>query len=153
MSAQGIEYSFPGRADVKSMRRLSGKNRTEFSPLVPIDSQIFPFCPLIRVISYLRHCGGTRFFKFGPIRSHSCFSWRLGRPCLCACRLDTSRGAVRPQQASSTIYRTHDHILSKTKGLGKRQMFSGLPNAITLLPDTKGSYIRSLVLGACADYP
>ena len=149
------------------MRRLSGKNRTEFSPRVPIDSQIFPFCPLFRVISYLRHCGGTRFFKFGPIVSHSCFSWGLGRPMwlsavamkskglgkrqmlsgfsnaiancavyieLGGCRLsaDTSRGAVRPAQASSTIDRTHDHILPKSKGLSKRQMLSGFSNAIAL---------------------
>ena len=93
VSAQGIEYSYPGRADVKWMRILSGKKGTEFSPRVPIDSQIFPFCPEIRVISYLRHCGGTRFFKFGPIVSHSCFSWRLGRPCLCGCRMTPAGGS------------------------------------------------------------
>ena len=87
VSAQGIEYSYPGRATVKWMRRLSGKNRTEFFPRIPTDSQIFPFCLLFRVISYLRHCSGTSFFKFGPIVSHSCFSWRLGGPCLCGCRL------------------------------------------------------------------
>ena len=92
VSAQGIECSYPGRAAVKWMRRLSGKKGTEFSPRVPIISQIFPFCPLFRVISYLRHCCGTRIFKFGPIVSHSCFSWCLGRPCLCGCWL-TPAGA------------------------------------------------------------
>ena len=71
-----------------------GKKGTEFSPRVPIDSHIFPFCQLIRVISYLRHCSGTRIFKFGPIPSHSRFSWRLGSPCLCGCRL-TPAGAQR----------------------------------------------------------
>ena len=96
MSAQGIECSYPRRADVRWMRSLSGKKGIEFSPRVPIDSHIFPFCQLIRVISYLRHCSGTRFFKFGPIVSHSCFSWRLGRPCL-HLSADTSRGAVRPE--------------------------------------------------------
>ena len=45
---------------------------------------------------------------------------------------DTSWGAVRSAQASSTIDRTHDHMLSKSKGLGKRQMSSGHPNAIAL---------------------
>ena len=133
MSAQGIEYSYPGRADVKWMRRLSGKNRTEFSPRVPIDSQIFPFCPLIRVISYLRHCCGTRIFKFGSIRFH-CVPFLLflafGHASAAVGRHQP--GAVRPAQASSTIDRTHDHMLSKTKGLGKRQMLSGFPNAIAL---------------------
>ena len=117
------------------MRGLSGKNRTEFSPRVPIDSQIFPFCPLIRVISYLRHCGGTRFFKFGPIRFH-CVPFLLflafGQAMPLRLSADTSRGAVRPAQASSTIDRTHDHMLSKSKGLGKRQMLSGFPNAFAL---------------------
>ena len=118
------------------MRRLSGKNRTEFSPRVPIDSQIFPFCPLIRVISYLRHCGGTRFFKFGSIRFH-CVPFLLflafGQAMPLRLSADTSRGAVRPAQASSTVDRTHDHMLSKSKGLGKRQMLSGFPNAIALV--------------------
>ena len=136
VSAQGIEFSYPGRADVKWMRRLSGKNRTEFSPRVPIDSQIFPFCPLIRVISYLRNCSGTRFFKFGPIRFH-CVPFLLflafGQAMPLRLSADTSRGAVRPAQASSTIDRTHDHLLSKSKGLGKRQMLSGFPNAIALV--------------------
>ena len=129
MSAQGIEYSYAGRADVKWMRRLSGKNRTEFSPRVPIDSQILPFCPLSRVISYLRHCGGTRFSNSVPLCPIPAFPgvW-AGH----ASAADTSRGAVRPAQASSAIDRTHDHILSKTKGLGKRQMLSGLSNAIAL---------------------
>ena len=40
VSAQGIECSYPGRADVKWMRILSGKKGTEFSPRVPIDSHI-----------------------------------------------------------------------------------------------------------------
>ena len=118
------------------MRGLSGKNRTEFSPRVPIDSQIFPFCQLIRVISYLRHCGGTRFFKFGPHSVPLCpipaFPGVWAGHASAGCRADTSRGAVRPAQASSTIDRTHDHMLSKSKGLGKRQMLSGFPNAIAL---------------------
>ena len=92
MSAQGIECNYPGRVDVKWMRGLSGEKGTEFSPRIPIDSHILPFCLLIRVISYLRHCCGTRIFKFGPIVSHSCFSRRLGRPCLCGCWL-TPAGA------------------------------------------------------------
>ena len=67
MSAQGIECSYPVRADVKWMRSLRGKKGTEFSPRVPIISQIFPFCLLFRVISYLRHCKWDKDFQ---IRSH-----------------------------------------------------------------------------------
>ncbi len=92
MSAQGIECSYPGRAAVKLMRRLSGKKGTEFSPRVPIISQIFPFCPLFRVISYLRHCKWDKIFQ---IRSH-CVPFLLflafGQAMLCGCRL-TPAGA------------------------------------------------------------
>ena len=101
MSAQGIECSYPGRADVRLRRRLSGKNRTEFSPRVPIDSHIVPFCPEIRVISYLRHRIGTRIFKFGPIVPH-CVPFLLflafGQAMPLRLSADTSRGAVRPAQ-------------------------------------------------------
>ena len=117
MSAQGIECSHPGRAAVKWMRRLSGKKGTEFSPRVPIISQIFPFCLLFRVISYLRHCCGTRIFKFGPILSHSCFSWRLGGPCLCACRL-TPDGAQLGRNRDRVLFIEHMIIrYRKPKGL------------------------------------
>ena len=88
------------------MRSLSGRKGTEFSPRVPIDSQIFPFCPLFRVISYLRRCSGTRIFKFGPIVSHSCFSWRLGGPCLCGCRL-TPAGAQCGRHKDRALFIEH----------------------------------------------
>ena len=94
MSAQGFECGYPGRADVKWMRILSRKKGTEFFPRVPIDSQILPFCPLFRVISYLRPCRWDKIFQ---IRSHYVpflLFLAFGQAMPQRLSADTSRGAV-----------------------------------------------------------
>ena len=67
----------------------------------PTRSHIVPFCPEIRVISYLRQCIGTRIFNFGPIVSHSVpflLFLAFGRAMPLRLSADTSCGAVRPAQ-------------------------------------------------------
>ena len=60
----------------------------------PTRSHRFPYCPILPgnsryFLSEALHLDKmwTRIFNFGPIVSHSCFSWRLGGPCLRGCRL------------------------------------------------------------------
>ena len=140
MSAQGIECSYPGRADVRWIRSLSRKKGTEFLPRVPIDSHIVPFCPEIRVISYLRHCIWTRcgqgFSISVPLVPFLLFL-AFGRAMPPRLSADTGCGAAMPAQGWSTIHRTHDHIISKFKRLGKRQMSTGCSNVIALAQTLK----------------
>ncbi len=97
-------------------------HRFPYSPILPANSRYFLSAPLL-------------WDKDFQIRSH-CVPFLLfqafGQALPLRLLADTSRGAVRSAQASSTIDRTHDHMLSKTKRLGKRQMSSGYPNAIVL---------------------
>ena len=104
--------------------------------IFPTSSHRFPDFPVLPAISRYFVSAPLQWDKIFQIRSH-CVPFLLylafGQAMPPRLSADTSRGAVRPQQASIAIDRTHDHILSKSKGLGKRQMFSGFPNAIALV--------------------
>ena len=104
--------------------------------IFPTSSHRFPVFPILPANSRYFLSTALRWNKIFQIRPHSVpflLFLAFGRAMPRWMSADTSRGAVRPRQASSTIYRTHDHMLSKSKGLGKRQMFSGFPNAIALV--------------------
>ena len=115
--------------------------------IFPTSSHRFPYCPILPAISRYFLSAPLLWDKDFQIRSHCvpfllfpAFGQTLPRRLLA----DTNWGAVRPAQASSTIDRTHDHIISKSKRLGKRQMSSVYPNAIAL--GTRGN--RALISAA-----
>ena len=94
-----VQLSGTGGREVD--QKFEQEKGTEFLPRVPIDSHIVPFCPEIRVISYLGHCIGTRIFNFGPIVSHSVpflLFLAFGQALPPRLSADTSCGAVRPAQ-------------------------------------------------------
>ena len=101
----------------------TSSHRFPFSPILPANSRFFLSAPLL-------------WDKDFQIRSH-CVPFLLfpafGQALPLRLLADTSWGAVRPAQASSTIYRTHDPILSKSRRLGKRPVSSGYPNATALV--------------------
>ena len=103
--------------------------------IFPTSSHRFPDFPILPAISRYFLSTALRWNKIFQIRSHSVpflLFLAFGQAMPLRLSADTSRGGVRPAQASSTIDRTHDHMLSKSKGPGKRQMLSGFPNAIAL---------------------
>ena len=100
----------------------TSSHRFPYSPILPANSRYFLSAPLLwdKDFQIRPHCV--------PFLLFPAFGQALPRRLLA----DTSRGAVRPAQAWSTIYRTHDHMISKSRRLGKRPVSSGYSNAIAL---------------------
>ena len=90
--------------------------------IFPTRSHNFPDLPILPAISRYFLSAPLQWDKDFQIRSH-CVPFLLflvfGRAMPLRLLADTSRGAVMPPEASSTIYRTHDPIISKSEGLGK----------------------------------
>ena len=113
----------------------------------PTRSHRFPYCPILPgnsryFLSEALHLDKmwTRIFNFGPIVSHSVpflLFLAFGRAMPPRLSADTGCGAAMPAQGWSTIHRTHDHIISKFKRLGKRQMSTGCSNVIALAQTLK----------------
>ena len=103
--------------------------------IFPTRSHNFPDSPILPAISRYFLSAPLLWDKDFLIRSH-CVPFLLflvfGQAMPLRLLADTSWGAVRLAEVWSTIYRTHDHMISKTEGLGKRQMSSGYPNTIAL---------------------